>query len=107
MRCEAHRQQALTAIIAAHPGRGLTEQAAELIYQTHRRKTPGVTYEKFTTGLEASLQLPEATIAEALPVTESPAAVTQRLAALRADDPEFPASTDTLVDEAVAEFSPG
>lgn len=104
MSCEGHRLACLQAVIAAHPGRGLTAQDAELIYQTHRRKAPGTTYEKFTAGLEAGLQVPEPTIAEALPVQESAKTAQARLEALRAEDPEL---TNTLVKEAMARYGNG
>jgi bifunctional non-homologous end joining protein LigD len=48
MSCEAHRQQALTAILAAHPGKGLSPADAERIYQKHRQAHPSLSYETLT-----------------------------------------------------------
>jgi bifunctional non-homologous end joining protein LigD len=48
MSCEAHRQQALAAILSAHPGKGLSPADAERIYQEHKQAHPSLSYETLT-----------------------------------------------------------
>ncbi len=48
MSCEAHRQQALSAILAAHPSKGLSPADAERIYQEQKKAHPALSYEAMT-----------------------------------------------------------